>query len=184
VIKAGVVPERITPGKPQQNGRLERLHLTLLQDTASPPARSLRAQLDRFKDFQRIYNEQRPHQALSNDVPAEHYMVSPRCWDGVLRAPEYGSDDVVRIVRHNGEIRWQGNTIYISEALVGEPVGLAEKPDGGWIVQYGPVALGVVDHGGDRLKKPRRRSRVDLWTTLKKRCPQGPHDQKQQQQET
>ena len=184
VIKAGVVPERITPGKPQQNGRLERLHLTLLQDTASPPARSLRAQLVRFRDFQRIYNEQRPHQALGNDVPAEHYMISPRCWDGVLRAPEYGSDDVVRIVRHNGEIRWQGNTIYISEALVGEPVGLAEKPDGGWIVQCGPVALGVVDQGGDRLKKPRRRSRVDLWTTLKKRCPQGPHDQKQQQQET
>src|SRR5215204_4951206 len=56
VIKAGVMPERIAPGKPQQNGRLERLHLTLLRDTAMPPARSLREQLDRFRRFQRVYN--------------------------------------------------------------------------------------------------------------------------------
>ena len=59
VIKAGVVPERIAPGKPQQNGRLERLHLTLLQDTASPPAGSLREQLARLRSFQRLYNEER-----------------------------------------------------------------------------------------------------------------------------
>ncbi len=63
LIKAGVVPERIAPGKPQQNGRHERMHLTLLQDTASPPAPSLRQQLKRLRDFQRLYNEQRPHQA-------------------------------------------------------------------------------------------------------------------------
>ena len=88
VIKAGVVPERIAPGKPQQNGRLERLHLTLLQDTAKPPARSLRAQLERLRSFQRLYNEERPHQALGNDTPAQHYAVSPRRFDGVLREPE------------------------------------------------------------------------------------------------
>ena len=69
VIKAGVEPERIVPGKPQQNGRLERLHLTLLQDTASPPARSLREQLDRFHEFQQVYNEERPHAALGNATP-------------------------------------------------------------------------------------------------------------------
>ena len=73
VIKAGVVPERIAPGKPQQNGRLERLHLTLLQDTANPPARSLREQLDRLRRFQHLYNEERPHAALGNDTPSEHY---------------------------------------------------------------------------------------------------------------
>ena len=86
VIKAGVLPERIEPGKPQQNGRLERLHLTLLQDTADPPARTLREQMVRFRSFQRIYNEERPHQALGNDTPAEHYTPSPRRFDGVLRA--------------------------------------------------------------------------------------------------
>ena len=72
------MPERIAPGKPQQNGRLERLHLTLLQDTAKPPARSLRQQLERFKDFQRIYNEERPHQALNMRTPAECYLPSTR----------------------------------------------------------------------------------------------------------
>ena len=88
VIKAGVVPERIAPGKPQQNGRLERLHLTLLQDAANPPAPSLREQLKRLRRFQRIYNDERPHQALGNDTPAKHYAVSPRRFDGVLREPE------------------------------------------------------------------------------------------------
>lgn len=157
VIKAGVMPERIAPGKPQQNGRLERLHLTLLQDTASPPARSLRQQLERFKDFQRLYNEERPHEALSNDTPAEHYSISPRLWDGVLREPQYSGDSIVRRVRHNGEIKWRGDTIYIGTALIGEPITLIEDTDGDWMVSYGPIELGVIAHGHNRLRKPRRR---------------------------
>jgi transposase InsO family protein len=116
VIKAGVVPERIAPGKPQQNGRLERLHLTLLQDTANPPARSLRQQIKRFREFQQLYNEERPHEALGHDTPAQHYTLSLRRWDGVLREPDYSRDHVVRRVRLNGEIRWRGGTVYISEA--------------------------------------------------------------------
>ncbi len=107
LIKAGVVPERIAPGKPRQNGRHERLHLTLAQDTASPPAASLRRQLERFRAFQRVYNHDRPHPALDNATP--------------------GDDDERRRVRHNGEIRWCGNTVYITQALAGEPVALAER---------------------------------------------------------
>jgi len=180
VIKAGVVPERIAPGKPQQNGRLERLHLTLLQDTASPPARNLREQLERLRSFQRLYNEERPHQALGNDTPAEHYAVSPRRFDGVLRAPNYSADHEIRYVRHNGEIRWQGDTIYISEALIGEPVGLLENEDGSSTVSYGPIALGVIAHDGDRLRKPKRRTR-GLVDNAKRRCPQGPPVEQKQQ---
>jgi putative transposase len=155
VIKAGVQPERIAPAKPQQNGRHERIHLTLLQDTASPPARSLREQLQRFRDFQRTYNEERPHAALDHDTPAEHYGLSPRRWDGVLRAPEYPLDHVVRPVRPNGAIRWQGAEIYLTQALAGETVGLTERVDGSWLVRFGPIALGVIDHRGDRLRKPK-----------------------------
>jgi putative transposase len=180
VVKAGVVPERITPGKPQQNGRLERLHLTLLQDTANPPARSLREQLERLRRFQCLYNEERPHQALGNDTPAAHYAISPRRFDGVLREPNYGPDHTVRRVRHNGEIRWQGNTIYVNEALIGEPVGLLEDEDGGWRAYYGPIALGVITHGGNRLCKPKRAAR-GLVDNAKTRCPQGPQAQQQQQ---
>src|SRR5712671_2826522 len=183
VIKAGVVPERIAPGKPQQNGRLERLHLTLLQDTANPPAKSLREQLERLRSFQRLYNEERPHQALGNDTPAEHYTASPRRFDGVLREPNYSADHEVRYVRHNGEIRWLGDTIYISEALIGEPVGLLENEDGSSIVSYGPIVLGVIAHDGDRLRKPKRRRRAcGLVDNAKTRCPQGPQVEQQQQQ--
>ena len=156
VIKAGVVPERIAPGKPQQNGRLERFHLTLLQDTANPPARSLRQQIKRFREFQQLYNEERPHEALGNDTPAQHYTLSLRRWDGVLREPGYGRDHAVRRVRHSGEIRWQGGTVYISEALTHEPIGLTQEEDGSWSVFYGPVLLGVIAHDGvrDRLRRP------------------------------
>jgi transposase InsO family protein len=179
VIKAGVVPERIAPGKPQQNGRLERLHLTLLQDTANPPARSLRQQIKRFRDFQQIYNEERPHEALGNDTPTQHYTLSLRRWDGVLREPSYDGDDTVRRVRHNGEVRWQGSTVYISEALIGEPIGLREEADGSWNVSYGPIVLGVIAHRGDHLRKPKRRTcgRVDTASAL----PTSPQAQQQQQ---
>ena len=178
VIKAGVAPERIVPAKPQQNGRLERLHLTLLQDTANPPARSLREQLDRFRAFQRLYNEERPHQALANATPAEHYAPSPRRFDGVLREPNYPPDHAVRRVRSNGEIKWQGKLIYINSALAGEPIGLIEGDDGASTVSYGPVTLGVIDHRGDRLRTPRRHARGLVDNAA--RCPQGPPAQQQQ----
>jgi putative transposase len=177
LIKAGVTPERIAPGKPQQNGRHERMHLTLLQEVASPPANSLREQLKRLRDFQHLYNEERPHQALGNATPADCYQASTRRFDGVLREPEYGDDREVRRVRHNGEIKLNGLMIYITEALAGEPIALAED-EAGWTVSYGPVVLGTISHHGDRLRKPRRSGcgLVDNAT----RCPQGPQPPQQQ----
>lgn len=180
LVKAGVVPERIAPGKPQQNGRLERLHLTLLQDAATPPAATLREQLKRLRHFQRIYNEERPHQALGNDTPAKHYAASPRRFDGVLREPPYSADHKVRRVRHNGEIRWQGATIYVSAALIGEPIGLSPNGDGGWTASFGPVVLGIIAHRDNRLRKPK--PPVCGLVDNAARCPQGPQPQQQQQQ--
>jgi putative transposase len=182
VIKAGVRPERIAPAKPQQNGRLERLHLTLLKDTADPPARSLRQQVERFRIFQRVYNEERPHAALGNDTPAAHFAASSRRFDGVLREPEYGPDQVVRRVRPNGEIRWQGKEIYISAALVGEPLGIAEDENGDFSLVFGPIALGTLTRGGDRLRQPKRPAR-GLVDNANRRCPQGPQPSQQQQQQ-
>ncbi|MEE9251724.1 MAG: integrase core domain-containing protein, partial [Alphaproteobacteria bacterium] len=108
LIKAGVLPERIEPGKPQQNGRHERLHLTLKQDTGSPPARSLAAPQRRFDDFRRSYNEERPHEALADKTPASRYQASDRAYSGRLRSPDYPDDHEVRRVRSNGEIKWHG----------------------------------------------------------------------------
>jgi putative transposase len=174
LIKAGVTPERIAPGKPQQNGRHERMHLTLLQDVASPPAPSMREQLKRLRDFQRSYNEERPHQALDNATPAERYQTSARHFDGILRSPEYG-DQEVRWVRHNGEIKLGGKFIYINAALTGEPVGLAES-ERGWTVTYGPIMLGTIAHRSDELRKPKKGRGLGDNAT---RCPQGPQPQQQ-----
>jgi len=171
-IKAGVTPERITPGKPQENGRHERLHLTLLQDTAQPPAATLRAQQKRFGEFQADYNEERPHAALGNATPSERYAASPRRWDGVLRSPGVNADEVARKVKSNGLIRWHGRLVYVSEALAGEPVGLAETADARWAVRYGPVLLGFLDHRSNRLTSPRRTA--DGLVDNAARCPQGP----------
>ncbi len=177
LIKAGVMPERIAPGKPQQNGRHERMHLTLLQEAANPPANSLREQLKRLRAFQRFYNEERPHQALDNATPAERYQASPRRFDGILREPDYDEDRMVRRVRRNGEIKLNGNMIYISGALVGEPIGLAEDQHG-WTVSYGPLVLGTITHRGDRLRKPKRRG-CGLEDNAA-RCPPGPQPTQQQ----
>jgi len=177
LIKAGVMPERIAPGKPQQNGRHERMHLTLLQDVADPPAKSLREQLKRLHEFQRFYNEERPHQALDNATPADRYRVSARRFDGILREPEYHDDQQVRRVRRNGDIKLDGRMIYLSQALSGEPIGLAEA-EGCWLVSYGPVELGTIPYGGDRLRKPKRKRHGLVDNAA--RCPQGPQPQQQQ----
>lgn len=176
LIKAGVTPERIAPGKPQQNGRHERMHLTLLQDVASPPAASMREQLKRLREFQRLYNQERPHQSLDNATPADRYQASPRRYDGILRSPEYGDQDV-RWVRHNGEIKLNGRFVYINAALAGEPIGLTET-EGCWSVSYGPVLLGSIAYRSDELRKPKRKG-CGLGDNAA-RCPQGPQPQQQQ----
>ena len=158
-IKAGVRPERIAPAKPQQNGRHERLHLTLKQETASPPAPDLRRQIERFRDFQRVYNFERPHAALDHDTPAEHYRPAARAWDGVLREPPCPDDAERRRVRRSGEIKWKGSLIYINQALAGEAVALIQHDEGLWQVRYGPIELGLVDHRGERLQRPKHKAR-------------------------
>jgi putative transposase len=144
LIKAGVRPDRIAPGKPQQNGRHERLHLTLKQDTAQPPARSLAEPIARFEQFRRVYNSERPHEALGQVPPARVYQPSPRRFDGVLHAPDYPDGAQLRSVRHCGAIKRRGEEIFISQALAGEPVGLFPIADDVWLVKYGPVVLGTM----------------------------------------
>jgi putative transposase len=145
LIKAGVVPERIKPGRPQQNGRHERMHLTLKQETASPPAQTLRQQQRRFDAFRTIFNEERPHEALGQTPPAQHYDPPPRPYSGRLREPDYAGDQIVRRVRSNGDIKWRGERLFLSQTLVGEPVGIRQTEDGLFQVCYGPIVLGAID---------------------------------------
>lgn len=142
LIKLGVVPERIAPGKPQQNGRHERLHLSVKLETANPPAANLRAQQRRFDRFQRMFNEERPHEALKLTPPAEHYQPSERVYTGRLREPVYDAECDVRRVRQGGELRWRGKLIFLTEALAGEPVAITQIADNDWRLSYATVDLG------------------------------------------
>ena len=123
-----------------------------------------------------LYNEERPHQALANATPAERYQTSSRRFDGILRSPEY-SDQDVRRVRDSGEIKLHGKSIYISQALAGEPIGLTEH-DGGWTLRYGPITLGTIARRSQQLKRPKRE--VCGLEDNASRCPQGPQPQQQQ----
>jgi putative transposase len=157
-LKLGIKSERIEPGKPQQNGRHERMHATLKEATADPPAATIPAQQCRFNRFRREFNQERPHEALGQRPPASLYVASPRAYPRRLREPEYDSESAVRRVRSNGEIKWGGDLIYIGEALVGEPVGIAETECGDWRVSFADVDLGFIERRTRKLYRcPRER---------------------------
>jgi putative transposase len=149
-VKLGIVPERIKPGHPEQNGRHERMHLTLKQETASPPRSSMRSQQQRFDAFRQEYNQQRPHEALEQRTPADAYQASPRGYPSRLPEPEYGQNTLVRYVRKSGEIKWQGQRMYLGQVLAGENVGLEPILDGFWLVNFYKMPIGVMD---DRRRK-------------------------------
>jgi len=138
-LKLGIRPERIVAGKPQQNGRHERVHRTLKQETATPPADGVPAQQQRFDAFRALYNHERPHEALGQQTPASAYRSSPRPYPERLEDPSYDGDVAVRRVRSNGQIKWAGERIFVGEALIGEPVGVVETDAGDWLVRYADV---------------------------------------------
>jgi putative transposase len=141
LIKAGVTPEWIEPGKPQQNGRHERMHGTLQREGFFPNLTLIEQQKE-FVNFQEYYNEQRPHEALGQKTPASIHECSPRSWNGQLRAPEYPEGYKVLKVRECGKAFLNGTNIYIGRALANEPIGLKENNENGFLVYYGPIILG------------------------------------------
>ena len=152
-VKLGIIPERIEPGHPEQNGRLERLHRTLKAETATPPQVSRRRQRRAFDRFRHSYNNERPHEALRQLPPANYYSPSLRQHPSRIRSPEYGAGVTVRRVRSNGEIKWKGNLVYVSESLRGEPVGLVQQDERYWSIRFGPLVIGVLDNYARRVDK-------------------------------
>ncbi len=144
-VKLGIIPERTEPAHPEQNGRLERLHRTLKAETASPPQPTVRKQQMAFDSFLTTYNHDRPHEALGQQPPARRYRSSHREYPSRLSSPEYDTGSTVRMVRTNGQIKWNGNRIYLSEALVGEPVALRPIDDRFWEIRFGPLVIGWLD---------------------------------------
>lgn len=143
-VKLGIRLEHIEPGHPEQNGAHERLHRTL-QEAIEQGVYDLAEQQRRFDAFRRVYNHERPHEALSMRTPASVYETSWRPYPAVLSPPEYDCEQVVRQVKHNGRVLWRGHNFFLSKVLGGELVGLRALDDGRWTIEFGPVFLAVLD---------------------------------------
>lgn len=145
-IRLGIRPERIEPGEPQQNGKLERMHKTLKAEATRPPGSSLGEQQLRFDRFRREYNDERPHESLNQDTPATRYSASPRAFPSCLPELVYPGHFEVRTVTETGTIHFKSRKFQLSSALATQEIGLEETEEDLWTVSFGPLALGTLHY--------------------------------------
>ena len=143
-LRLGIAIERIKPGHPQQNGRHERMHLTLKQEAARPPAMNPIQQQERFEAFINEFNTERPHEALAMKTPATRYTPSLRTYAG-LPAIEYPLHDRDLMITACGRICMHKKKIMISTVLAGQSVGIKEVDDAIWLVSFMTYDLGYID---------------------------------------
>ena len=141
-IQVGILPELIEPGCPQQNGKHENMHLVLKRRTTRPPSSNMRTQQRAFREFRKLYNEIRPHEALDGKVPADLYRPSPRPFPKQLEPVTYPGHFETRLVSTNGGIRWYGDRVPVGRLFAGHEVGLEEIDHGLFEVYFGPIWLG------------------------------------------
>jgi transposase InsO family protein len=143
-LRLGIAIERIKPGHPQQNGRHERMHLTLKKETTRPPGSNSLQQQERFDAFVREFNTERPHEALDMKCPTELYLASPRHYDGL---PEliYPFHDRELLVTACGRLCLHRKRINISTVLAGQKLGIKEVDEGIWLVSFMHYDLGYFD---------------------------------------
>lgn len=143
-LRLGIQIERIKPGRPQQNGRHERMHLTLKKEATRPAGASFLQQQARFDDFVCEYNDERPHEALGMKTPGEAYTTSTRAYQG-LPELEYPLHDKDITVTCCGRICMHRKKINISTVLAGQRLGIKEVDDGIWLVSFMHYDLGYID---------------------------------------
>lgn len=142
-LRLGIRVERIRPGKPQENGRQERMHRTLKEETARPPRATVRAQQRAFDEFRREYNEERPHEALGLQTPASHYQASSRRYPRPLVRFSPAAWDHPARVDPRGYITWNRTRLFVSSALAHEDVELRYEAERDfWDVVFGPLSIG------------------------------------------
>lgn len=158
-IKLGIVPERIEPGHPEQNGRHERMHRTLKDEVASPPAASMIEQQRRFDVFRRVYNGERPHEALGMKTPLSRYTASRRAMPARPASPEYPDTVKVRKLDPHGRLHFAGQVskVAVSPLLGREPVALEPIDEERWRLYYGPVVLAEVTLRNGEVRFEKRR---------------------------
>lgn len=145
-MRLGIILERISPGHPEQNGRHERLHLTLKQETIRPAAYNFLQQQERFDRFQDEYNLARPHEALEMRMPLEVYTTSCKRFPEAQPPLEYPLHDMTKTVYKDGHISFGRRRVYyISSALAGQPIGLREVREHFWLISFMDKKLGYLD---------------------------------------
>jgi putative transposase len=150
-LRLGIGIERIQPGHPQQNGRHERMHLTLKREATKPAAKNFLQQQARFDRFIEYYNAERPHQALNMHTPAELYQRSPRPYAGVGTLA-YPFHDRTLTVTNCGRICFGKRKIHLSHVFAGQPVGVREVTEKIWLVTFMHYDLGFFDHETGRVE--------------------------------
>lgn len=150
-LRLGIELERITPGCPQQNGRHERMHLTLKQETTKPSGNNLLQQQEKFDTFVHEYNNDRPHEALNMKYPGEVYKPSPRAYEG-LQDLEYPMHDRTITVTHCGRICMDRRKINFSRVFAGQDVGVRQVDDKIWLVSFMDYDLGYFDEEANRVE--------------------------------
>ena len=153
LMKLDIVPERIEPAKPQQNGRHERMHRTLLE-VCQPPARTCSAQQRAFDRFRADFNHCRPHEALDQRYPIELFTSSARRFPCPLQQPQYPGDCELRHIRSDGCFKWTQKIYFLSAALAHEPVAFFAQPDDTWLVRYRSLELGIFSPAQGFRKNP------------------------------
>lgn len=161
-VRLGILPERIEPGKPYQNGRHERMHWTLKKRTALPPhgpRPTLSEQQKTFNHFRRVYNFERPHESLDMQLPSELYEPSDRPLPKTPPPIEYPGHFEVRRVSGDRTLRWNNRKVFVSTLLTGRSVGLEPVGDGVFSVFFGPLHLGWLDELDYRIMDVKDRAR-------------------------
>ena len=144
-VRLGIVAERSRPSSPQDNGRHERMHRTLKQDTLRPPARNAPRQQDAFHAWRKVYNEDRPHEALEYQTPASCYQRSSREFPRRVPEVQYDSGLFVRRVSGKGDLNWKNERFFVSEIFGGQSLGLKPSHDRYYEVFYGSLRIGWFD---------------------------------------
>ena len=150
-IELGIIPIRIQPGHPQQNGIHERMHRTLKDWIGEYPQPNLRAQQRSFDAFLEDFNHVRPHQSLGQKTPST--ALKPyRPFSSRPKTPNYDTTMTVRSVRSNGQIQWNGELIFTSEVLIGANIGLLPIDETVWSIYFGAVRIGYLDGLAQRVQ--------------------------------
>lgn len=150
-LRLGINLERIKPGHPEQNGRHERMHLTLKKSTTRPPGSNLLEQQEKFDFFIDQYNRERPHQGIDMKYPAEIYKPSPRPYQGTPELFYPFHDKTIQVTQCGRICRGQVK-VNLSTAFAGQEVGIKEVEDGIWVVSFLNYDLGYFDEVGKRVE--------------------------------